>query len=244
MRLHSSSRVASDESRTSSSDLSIKKITPEGPQREHRQESELPLFAELPVELRLMIWEAVIPKVMHPYSTVCQIWDLTQEKEKIAASPRTKIYLGLLHCCHESRDVALKYGSFMPLKSPKTDWEPAMSGSVWLEKTVEVLYLPFEPRFLDRIITPPPQIEAVGDVTWEAPGFNAVRRCIVKWKEQGTVVKTVYIGDPCELPMYVQNALRTKDGILMCHLHLETSRLLRRQRIIFSEALRRLQVSG
>ncbi|KAH7234925.1 uncharacterized protein BKA55DRAFT_579669 [Fusarium redolens] len=163
------------------------------------------LFTKLPPEVRLTIWEAALPEEIHPLSRVCEIWVLNQGDDEIATSPQAKVYMNFLRCCHESRCLALRHGCAAPLKSFESDNEPPKQ--VWIGNEVEMVFLPFEPRYLDRLITLPPNVKTLADTignTYDHTRVATVGKYITKWRDEGAIaIDTLYFGLVNEFPMHV-----------------------------------------
>ncbi|QGI70809.1 hypothetical protein CEK26_003143 [Fusarium fujikuroi] len=160
------------------------------------------LFPNLPAEIRLMIWEAALPEEVHPRSKICEIWDLKRGEDIIATTPRATANIAFLACCHESRHFAINDGSLVPLKSLVSG--KAWQKKVWIDRNVEIVFIPFEPRYLDRIITIPPNIKVLADTignTYDPMREDTVGKYITKWRNGGTIdIDTLYFGLVDELP--------------------------------------------
>jgi hypothetical protein len=147
-----------------------------------------------------MIWEAAIPEEVHPRSKIFAIWG-----DKPATTPRAIANIRLLACCHESRHLAEKNGNFVPLKRlPPVQGPPRL---VWIDRNVEIVSIPFEPIFLDRIIRLPPNVTTLADTignTYSPLSEETAGKYLEKWRNDSVVdIDTFYFGLDDQLPMYV-----------------------------------------
>jgi hypothetical protein len=158
-------------------------------------------FNKLPSELRLMIWEEVLPKKKdnHPAYKIFRstsFHGLRWERPKNADGP-----LPLLRACGESHDVAMKSGSYMTVENKgfrmvlerfRGSFEKRYH-SVWVEKSHTTLHVPFAALTCKRITNLPSNIQAVASTMPTRRGLEALQRCLTQDREY-TGIKTVYIG--------------------------------------------------
>ncbi|UPK95722.1 hypothetical protein LCI18_006657 [Fusarium solani-melongenae] len=143
-------------------------------------------FPRLPLELRLRIWELLLPP-----RRVLKIGPSTNEKN---ASELGQIWtndppLTLLSTCRESRSVALDNGRFT--SNPTED--PALESLVWIDRRPRAVYLPLTAASYYRARSLPIDIRALVCLWPTVEGLQCLKQSLLD-QSTSTPIQVIYIG--------------------------------------------------
>lgn len=143
-------------------------------------------FARLPLELRLRIWELLLPP-----RRVLKIGPSTYEKK---ASEFGQVWtndppLTLLSTCRESRSVALDNGCFT--RNPTEDSAP--ESLVWVDRRPRAVYLPLTAASYSRARSLPIDIKALVCLWPTVEGLQCLKQSLLD-QPTSTPIQVIYIG--------------------------------------------------
>lgn len=143
-------------------------------------------FARLPLELRLRIWELLLPP-----RRLLKIGPSTYETN---ASQFGRVWtngppLTLLFTCRESRNVALNNGCFT--SNPADD--PALESLAWIDRRPTAVYLPLTAASYSRASSLPIDIQSLVCLWPTVEGLRRLQRSLVD-EPTSTPIQVIYIG--------------------------------------------------
>ncbi|KAF5669969.1 hypothetical protein FHETE_4652 [Fusarium heterosporum] len=155
-------------------------------------------FSQLPVELRLMIWEAAcLPCPDSRAVLPTKHRRFGKSRLSMERSIRTQTTQRLLSSCRESRDVALASGSFMLVE--EMICSIAIHQGVWVDNRFKNLLLPLTPLGDKPLSFIPHNIQSITVLWTDSWYFGAIRDYIVSTPRRGRpcMIETIYIGAMC-----------------------------------------------
>ncbi|RTE82983.1 hypothetical protein BHE90_002473 [Fusarium euwallaceae] len=145
-----------------------------------------PAFPRLPLELRLQIWELLLP----PRRDL-KIGPRTFEtkKSELGQVWTNEPPLALLSTCRESRNMALDNGCFT--SNPTED--PALERLVWIDRRPTAVYLPLNTASYSRACSLPIDIKALAYLWPSVEGLRNLKQSLLD-QPPSKPIHVIYIG--------------------------------------------------
>lgn len=145
-----------------------------------------PSFPRLPLELRLRIWELLLPprRDLKIGPSTCE--DKASELGEVWTN---KPPLTLLSTCRESRKAALDNGCFASNPRGKTAFESL----TWIDRHPRAVYLPLTAASYSRARSLPIEIEAFACIWPTVEGLQCLKQSLLN-EPPSTPVQVIYVG--------------------------------------------------
>ncbi|KAF7559037.1 hypothetical protein G7046_g5128 [Stylonectria norvegica] len=153
------------------------------------------LFSQLPIDVRLMIWEFCLP-TLRATKIGCYSGDRRRSRayasEGIIAMQPPK---ALLRICHESRQFAFTRGYFYTASCNGLG-SIGEAGKTWMYRDIQVVYTSTHPTALAQLRRLPSNIQTVACLWPKLNDMRGLEQCLLERAEEGIYepVKRVYIG--------------------------------------------------
>lgn len=143
-------------------------------------------FALLPLELRLRIWEQLLPP--------CRVLKIGPRSYEHNVSELGQLWtndppLALLSTCRESRNVALDNGCFA--SNPTVG--PAIESLVWIDRRPRAVYMPLTTPSYSRACALPINTQALVCLWPTVEGLQCLKQCLLD-QPPSKPIHVVYIG--------------------------------------------------
>lgn len=151
------------------------------------------LFAKLPHEIRLQIWEAALPP---PYQdhTGYNIWSSDCGQLSNQRLPKQqKAPSGLLGACSESRAIALAHGSFLHIARSAFGTPPSGHEGLWINNNVKTLMIPVNTSAFAELSVIPQTIECIAGL-WPHPNWMGSMLPLLNSTRHHHNIRTVFHG--------------------------------------------------